>query len=62
MYRGPVALADFEVIPILTYLILTTHWSPHLTTPVPQKNLASNNLDENDLKIRQNDGTPTVVH
>jgi hypothetical protein len=57
-YKGTDVLADFEIIPILTYLKLSDPWS-HLTTggyaPDPrshsQKNLASDNLDMNDLKI-----------
>jgi hypothetical protein len=56
--KGTDVLADFEIIPILTYLKLYDPWS-HLTTggyaPDPRshspKNLASDNLDMNDLKI-----------
>jgi hypothetical protein len=30
-YRGPIVLADFEIIPILIYLNLTDPWFPHPT-------------------------------
>jgi hypothetical protein len=45
-------LADFEIIPILTYLNLTDL----------QKNLVSNSLDRNDFKIRPYDGTPMIFY
>ncbi len=62
----PSVRGDYLNMPILTLLNITDPFTEQGTLPTdprlyPQKNLASNNLNRNALKIPQNYGT-TEVH